>query len=192
MGGGTHVVSRLATTDWKRSRPGSQDLIRRRSVPPLLQTVVTERIRLDHDTECRCDDRCACPPQPDKQHLTVGETPVMVVMRRSHHPRGTHQVAARQPAGPAAGSRDIDFRMSSEQRRRRGVRAVAGVGVDGVFAFPVARVSTQGPLLLVLHADIEHLAEAIDAVLSVDPQAEAIRSRVLFADPTSTAGCLGV
>jgi hypothetical protein len=72
------------------------------------------------------------------------------------------------------------------------VRAVAEVGVDGVFAFPVARVSTHGPLLLVLHADIDHLAEAIDAVLSVDPQAEAVRSRLLFADPASTAGCPGV
>jgi hypothetical protein len=72
--------------------------------------------------------------------------------------------------------------MSNEQRRREAIRAVADLGSASAFAFPVERILPEGPLLLVLHADDEHLAVAIDAVLSVDPEAEAVLSRVLFAD----------
>jgi hypothetical protein len=94
--------------------------------------------------------------------------------------------ADRKQARLRARSRDLEFRMSNEQRRRDATRAVADLGSASAFAFPVERVRPDGPLLLVLHADDEHLAVAIDAVLSVDPEAEAVLSRVLFADTMNT------
>jgi hypothetical protein len=98
----------------------------------------------------------------------------------------TEQVADPEQTCLQGRTRDIDFQMSHEQCRCAAMRAIARLGAESVFAFPVERVWTAEPLLLVLHADDEHLADAIDAVLSVDPQAEAVMSHVLFADSMTT------
>jgi hypothetical protein len=98
----------------------------------------------------------------------------------------TQQAADREQALPRVSSRDVEFRMSNERCRREATRAVASFSGGIAFAFPVARVSPDERLLLVLHADDEHLADAIDAVLSADPAAEAVLSRALFADPMDT------
>jgi hypothetical protein len=110
----------------------------------------------------------------------------VIVMLRPTAAAITQQAADQQQARPQALSRDLEFRMSNEQCRREATRAVANVGGGSAFAFPIERVSSEEPLLLVLHADDEHLADAIDAVLSVDPEADAVLSRVLFADTMNT------
>jgi hypothetical protein len=95
--------------------------------------------------------------------------------------RAISQRVPDQRTRPPASSRDLEFRMSNETCLREAMRAVAHVG-ENTFAVPVERGPSQ-PLLLVLHADDEDVTAAIDAVLSIDAQAEASGlSRVPFAD----------
>jgi hypothetical protein len=68
-------------------------------------------------------------------------------------------------------SAELVFQMSSELHRRQAIDAIDVLDGESVRAFPVERVSTAEPLLLVLVVDIEHVSQAVAVVLSVDPQA---------------------
>ena len=68
-------------------------------------------------------------------------------------------------------SEELVFQMSSELHRRQAIDAIDTVDGKSVRAFAVERVSTAEMLLLVLVVDIEHVSQAVAAVLSVDPQA---------------------
>ena len=101
-------------------------------------------------------------------------------MRRPTDRLMTQRVPA-QRTRPPARRRVLELRISDEKCLLEVMRAMGHVG-GSVFAVRVERVSTE-PLLLVLPVDDEHLIAAIDAVLSVDSQAEAAAlSRAPFVD----------
>ena len=68
-------------------------------------------------------------------------------------------------------SEELVFQMSSELHRRQAIEAIEEVDGNSVHAFPVERVSTREPLLLVVVVDKKYLSHAVAAVLRVDPHA---------------------